>query len=145
YMDVMSLAEWRAVYTGRQWSVMGYFLPEFDADHRNLVEPTRGLAALVMLHDVAVWPIWSNIKVWNTMYDALDKFGYVKSTFIPYWSPQPPASTDMKDVYISAYKRSDGRALLVVGNTSREPRSGVVRLNAKALGLPVGKVLSWPD
>jgi hypothetical protein len=34
---------------------------------------------------------------------------------------------------------------VVVGNTSREPRSGTVTLNAKALGLPVGKVLSWPD
>ena len=145
YMDVMSLAEWRAIFTGRQWGVIGYFLPEFDANHRDLVEPTRGLAALVMLHDVSVWPIWSNIKVWNTMYDALDKFGYIKSTFIPYWSSQPPASTDMKDVYISAYKRNDSRALLIVGNTSREPRNGTVTLNAKALGLPVGKILSWPD
>jgi hypothetical protein len=79
------------------------------------------------------------------MYDALDKFGYVESTFIPYWSPTPPASTDMKDVYISAYKRTDGRALVVIGNTSRDPRSGTVTLNAKSLGLPTGKVLSWPD
>jgi hypothetical protein len=145
YMDVMSLAEWRAVYTGRQWGVMGYFLPEFDAEHRDLVAPTRGLAALVMLHDVSVWPIWSNIKVWDTMYNALDKFGYIESTFIPYWSPNPPASTDMKDVYISAYKRTDGRALMIVGNTSRESRSGTVILNTASLGLPVGKVLSWPD
>ena len=145
YMDVMSLAEWRAVFTGHQWGVMGYFLPEFRGKYATEVAPTRGLAALVMLHDVSVWPLWSNVDVWNKMYDALDKFGYIKSTFIPYWSPQPPASTDMKDVYISAYKRDDGRALLIVGNTSREPRSGTVTLNAATLGLPVGKVLSWPD
>jgi hypothetical protein len=145
YMDVMSLDQWRAVFTGKQWGVMGYFLPEFDAEHSKLIAPTRGLAALVMLHDVVVWPIWSNINVWNTMYDALDKFGYVESTFIPYWAANPPALTNMKDVYISAYKRNDGRALVVVGNTSRDPRSGTVTLNATSLGLPTGKVLSWPD
>lgn len=145
YMDVMSLGEWRALYSGRQWGVMGYFLPEFDAAHGKLVAPTRGLAALVMLHDVAVWPEWSNLSVWNAMYSALDKFGYVDSTFIPYWSPNPPASTNMKDVYVSAYRRADGRDLLVVGNTSREPRSGTVTLNPSALGVSTATVLSWPD
>jgi hypothetical protein len=145
YMDVMSLDQWRTGYTGRQWGVIPIMLPEFNAENAAKIAPTRGLAALVMLHDTSVWAIWSNVSVWNKMYDALDKFGYVESTFIPYWSPQPPASTDMRDVYISAYKRNDGRALVVVGNTSREPRSGTVTLNAKALGLPVGKVLSWPD
>jgi len=146
YMDVMSLDQWRTTFTGRQWGVIPIFLPEFDAETAAKIKPTRGLAALLMLHDITtVWPNWSNVKVWNKMYNALDKFGYVKSTFIPYWSSQPPASTDMKDVYISAYKRNDGRALLVVGNTSREPRQGTVTLNANALNLPIGKVLLWPD
>jgi len=145
YMDVMSLDQWRAVYTGKQWGVIGYFIPEFDAEHSAEVAPTRGLAALVMLHDVNVWPIWSNINVWNDMYDALDAFDYADSTFIPYWSTNPPASTNMMDVYVSAYKRSDGRALLIVGNTARDPRSGTVTLNANSLGLPVINVYSWPD
>jgi hypothetical protein len=79
------------------------------------------------------------------MYDALDKFGIVDSDFIPYFDPAPPATTDMKDVYISVYKRKDGRALAIVGNTSREDRSGTVTLNAKRIGLPTSGVLSWPD
>jgi hypothetical protein len=145
YMDVMSLDQWRAIFTGKQWGVVGFFLPMFSGEHATEVAPTRGLAALVMLHDVSVRPMHSNIDVWETMYGALDKFGYVESSFIPYWSPQPPASTDMKDVYMSAYKRKDGRALVVVGNTSREPRSGTVTLNKQVLGLPAGQVFSWPD
>lgn len=145
YMDVMSLDQWRALFTGKQWGVVGFFLPMFSGEHATEVAPTRGLAALVMLHDVSARPMHSNIDVWETMYDALDKFGYVESSFIPYWSPQPPASTDMKDVYMSAYKRKDGHTLVVVGNTSREPRSGTVTLNKQALGLPAGPVFSWPD
>jgi hypothetical protein len=144
-MDVMGLDGWRIGYTGRQWGVIPILLPEFNAENAAKIEPTRGLAALAMLHDTSVWPIWSNVSVWNEMYDALDAFGYVDSEFIPYFDPTPPATTDMKDVYISVYKRADGRALAIVGNTSREDRSGTVTLNAKRIGLPTRQVLSWPD
>jgi hypothetical protein len=145
YMDVMGLDGWRIGYTGRQWGVIPILLPEFNVENSAKIEPTRGLAALAMLHDTSVWPIWSNVAVWNEMYDALDAFGYVDSEFIPYFDPNPPATTDMKDVYISVYKRADGRALAIVGNTSREDRSGTVTLNAKRTGLPTAGVLSWPD
>lgn len=145
YMDIVGLDYWRAELRAQQWGLMPYFLPEFRGEHAKGIEATRGLAALVMLHDVAVWPIWSNVQVWDEMYDALDKFGYVDSDFIGYFDRTPPGSTDMKDVYISVYKRSDGRALAIVGNTSRENRSGTVTLDAKRLGLQTNKVLSWPD
>jgi hypothetical protein len=139
------LDQWRTEYTGRQWGIMPFILPEFDPERRTQIEPTRGLAALVMLHDTAVWPIWSNGAVWAKMYDALDAFGYVESEFIPYFDETPPATTDMKDVYISVYKRADGRALAIIGNTSKEARTGTVTLNSKRIGLPVTGVLSWPD
>lgn len=145
YMDVMSLDQWRVELTGKQWGVMPFLLPEFDAEHYMQVQPTRGLAALVLLHDSAVWPIFSNSGVWVPMYNALDAFGYEDSEFIPYWASTPPATTDMKDVYISVYKSSDGRALAIIGNTSKEARSGTVTLNANAIGLPTAGVLSWPD
>jgi hypothetical protein len=145
YLDVMPLAEWRTRFWGRQWGVIPIVLPEFRGQAARDIQPTRGLAALVMLHDSSVWPIWSNSEAWKEMYDALDAFGYVDSEFIPYFDPNPPASTDMKDVLISVYKRKDGRALAIVGNTSREDRSGTVTLSAKRIGLPTSGVLSWPD
>ncbi len=109
------------------------------------IEPTRGLVAILMLHDIAPWALWCNAKPFEDAFDALDAFGYTDSDFIPYFDRQPPAATDMRDVYVSVYKRDDGRALAIVGNTSRESRAGVVRLDAKRIGVSADQVISWPD
>ena len=145
YMDVISLDTFRAEFNGRQWGIMPFFIPEFPEEYRDKIEPTRGLMALLMVHDVAVWPIWCNPEVVWQAWDALDEFGYVDSQFIPYFAPDPPAFTEMPDVYASAYRRQDGRALVIVSNLSREDREGQVRLNAESLGVSVKRVVSWPD
>jgi hypothetical protein len=145
YLEVLPLDTFRAEFMGRQWGVMPFFIPEFDAEQAKQVEPTRGLMALLMLHDVSPWPIWCNVAVVNEAFAALDEFGYVDADFIPYFDPIPPATTDLKEVYNSAYRRADGRALLIVGNLSREDRQGEIRINAHRLGIPLGQVRSWPD
>ena len=144
YMDMFGLDTFRAEYMGRQWGVMPYFLPEFDAEHRTLVEPTRGLMALLMLHDTAIWPIWCNAAVANEALAALDEFGYVDADFIGYFDNPNPATTDMKDVYVSAYRKG-GRTLLIVGNVSREDRQGTVTLIAACFGGALPKqAQDWP-
>ena len=145
YMDVISLDTFRAEFNGRQWGIMPFFIPEFPEELRQQVEPTRGLMALLMAHDVAVWPIWCNAAVVWEAWDALDAFGYVDSEFIPYFADLPPATTDMPEVIVSAYKREDARALVVVANLSREDRQGEVRISGRGLGMRVGGVVSWPD
>jgi hypothetical protein len=130
---------------GRQWGIMPFFLPEFDAQHAAQVEPTRGMMALLMLHDVSPWPTWCNADVVNRAFAALDEFGYVDSEFIPYFDPTPPATTEMRDVYASAYKRADGRALMVIGNLSKEDRRGQLRIDAQRLGTPLDNVVTWPE
>ena len=144
YLDVTTLDSFRAEYMGRQWGIMPFFLPEFDAEHAKQVEPTRGMMGLLMIHDVNVWPIWCNTAVVVEAFSALDAFGYVDADFVPYFDPQPPAATEMKDVYASAYKKA-GRALVIVANLSREDRQGEVRLDAGRLGVPLTKVVTWPD
>jgi hypothetical protein len=129
---------------GRQWGIMPYFLPEFTPPYDTQVEPTRGLAGLLMIHDVAPWAIWCNAKVFDETLGALDAFGYVQADFLPYFAPKPPAKTAMPDVYASAYRLPE-RALVVVANLSREDRTGTVTLDASQLGQPVGAVVSWPD
>jgi len=124
---------------------MPFFIPELDEVHRAQVEPTRGMMALLMIHDVSPWPIWCNEKVVDEAFAALDEFGYVDANFLPYFDATPPATTDMQDVYVSAYKRDDGKALLIVGNLSKEDRQGTVRIDASRLGLPLSQVVSWPD
>ena len=145
YLDVMTLDSFRCEYMGRQWGIMPFFLPEFDDENRPKVEPTRGLMALLMLHDTNIWPIWCNTKVVDDAFKALDAFGYVDSEFIPYFDPFPPATTTMPDVYISAYKKADGNTLLVIANLSHEERSGPVHVNLKRLGLLPIRALSWPE
>ena len=144
YMDVMTLETFRAEYMGRQWGLMPYFIPELDTAHQAQIEPTRGMMALLMLHDVSPWPVWCNRAVVGEAFAALDAFGYVDAEFIPYFDPKPPATTDMADVYVSAYRRSDGRVLLIVSNLSKQDRTGTVTVNATRLGTGLGKVLHWP-
>ncbi|MBC7286602.1 MAG: LamG domain-containing protein [Armatimonadetes bacterium] len=144
YLDLLPLDAFRAEFMGRQWGVMPFFLPEFTPPYSQQVEPTRGLAALLMLHDVSPWAIWCNADVFNEALAALDAFGYVKADFVPYFSPEPPAQTDLRDVYASAYRLA-GKALVIVANLSREERAGTIVLNKAALGIDVGRVRSWPD
>jgi len=145
YLDVMTLDSFRCEYMGRQWGIMPFFLPEFSAENAAKVEPTRGMMGLLMIHDVNVWPIWCNGKVIDEAFKALDDFGWVDATFIPYFDPKPPAATDLKDVYASAYKRSDGSGLLVVANLGHEERQGAVKVDLARLGLRTAQAISWPD
>ena len=144
YLDVLSLDTFRAEFMGRQWGIIPCFLPEFDAEHAAQVEPTRGLMALLMLHDVTPWPIWCNKDVVNEALSDLDAFGYTEAKFIGYFETTPPATTDMKDVYVSAYQRKDGGLLLIVSNVGKEDRQGTVSINAQRLGLSVKEVVDWP-
>jgi hypothetical protein len=146
YMDMFTLDTFRAEFMGRQWGIMPYFLPEFDAEHAALIEPTRGLMALLLAHDVGVWAIWCNPAVVDEAYAALDDFGTVDAEFLPYFAAAPPAATDLADVIVSGYRRADGRVLLVVANLSRAARSGAIRLQPAGLKLAsVARVLAWPE
>jgi hypothetical protein len=150
YTDILPLDAVRAEYMGRQWGVAPYFLPELwneDAtpEERADVEKPRGLMAMLMVHDITPVVLWSNPQPFKDAFNALDKFGFAEADFIPYFDANPPASTGMKDVYVSVYKRDDGRALAIVANLSKEVRSGIITLNAKRIGLPTSGVLLWPE
>lgn len=144
YLDLLPLDTFRAEFMGRQWGIMPFFLPEFDAEHRELVEPTRGLMGLLMVHDVSPWPIWCNAAEMNRALEALDEFGYVQARFMGYFDSPAPASTDMEHVLTSAYIR-DGQALLIIANVGREPRAGSVTVNPTALGMRTLSAKSWPE
>jgi len=143
YLDVMSLDEFRTEFMGRQWGLAPIFLPEFSEDVAQKVEPTRGLMALLMLHDVGVWPLWCNVREANRALQALESFGYEEAAFRPYFSRSPPAHTDLADVYTSAYERQ-GAGLLIIGNLSTRPRHGKVCLNSGTYSDTV-RVQEWPE
>ncbi len=144
YLDVVALDTFRAEFMGRQWGVVPVFLPAFAAPYKDQVEPTRGLMALLMLHDILIWPLWSNVSVVNEALAALDDFGYVNASFIPYFSPERAATTTHKDVMVSAYRRYDGNTLLIIANVG--PSSKNVRVNLSAVRFPDSRVkaVTWP-
>jgi hypothetical protein len=150
YTDVLPLDAMRAEYMGRQWGVAPYILPEFwneDAtpEDRADAEKPRGLMAQLMVHDISPVVLWSNPQPFKDAFNALDAFGYADAEFIGYFEKTPPATSNMKDVYVSVYKRNDGRALAIVANLSKEERSGTVTLDAKRIGVPTSGVLLWPE
>ncbi len=145
YMDLMSLDTFRAEFMGRQWGIMPFFLPEFNAEQSKQVEPTRGLMALLMLHDVNPWQDSGNPEEFSKAFRALDSFGYVNAKFIGYFEKQAPGNTDMRDVYVSAYKKMDGKTLLVVSNLGKEDRHGEVSINTIVLKRAIKSIITWPD
>jgi hypothetical protein len=145
YLDVLTLDAFRVEFVGQQWGLIPIFLPEFRPPYIDKVEPTRGLMALLMIHDVAIWPLWCNLDVVNEALYALDEFGYSNAEFIPYFDAVPPAASTLKDVYVSAYKRPDGKVLLIIGNLGKESREGEITINTKRLGIKTDKIITWPD
>jgi hypothetical protein len=124
---------------------MPFFLPEFPEELRSREEPTRGLMALLMLHDIGVWPLWCNEAVVNEALAALDEFGYVDAEFMPYFGPEPPAATGTPDVLCSAYRRAaDGAVLLIAGNVGRADREVRAVLSPARLGLQPATARLWP-
>lgn len=149
YPDVLPLDTFRTGFMGRQWGYIPMFLPMFGAPTATgkiieQIEPSRCLMAMLMIHDVIPWIQWCNSTPIIEAFEALDKFGYIDSEFIPYFDKTPPAITEMKDVYISMYKKS-GKALAIIANLSREDRSGTVKINEKRIGISPKELVSWPD
>lgn len=145
YLDVLSLDSFRAEYMGRQWGLIPIFLPQFQPPFSDKIEPTRGLMALLMIHDVIIWPLWCNVSVVNQALKALDEFGYENTEFIPYFDKNPPANTGLKDVYISAYRKSNKQALLIIANLGKKEQRGNVCLSARGLGLQSKQLVQWPE
>ena len=129
YLDLMPPDKFRAEFLGRNYGPMEFFLPELREP--NVAAGTLNLAAYLMLHDVNPWPIWSDAKTWNRLYDALDAFGLAEAQFRPYW--QGSGATAAPQVLVSSYVGKSG-AMLAVMNTG-EGTEAKINLDLAGLGL----------
>lgn len=128
YLEVLSLAQLRAEFSGRQFGLAPIFLPEFDSDVASQRQPTRGLMGLMMLHDILVWPLWSNVEEVNRANTYLAGFRGQDTVFHPYFDKEPPGKSSIPGVYASAYE-ANGHWLMVITNTTREPQVSSVCLS----------------
>jgi hypothetical protein len=81
----------------------------------------------------------------NKALAALDKFEHENAEFIAYYDSRPSATTSMKNVYISAYRKKDGSALLIIGNLSRDRKQGFVNIDSTIFESRMHVLKSWPE
>jgi len=139
YTKVLSLDYARTELTGRNLGCVPVFLPEFPGGGHRTERNSWHLMAFTRLHDINVWPIWTDPDPFGALWRAQDEFGIGEGDveFLPYWE-RPPAQVDAEQVLVSAYRRP-GRALLVVSNfLGHEGRTVRVTPDAALLGLAEG-------
>ena len=73
----------------------------------------------------AIWKEWAD-------------FGIENARMIGYWDEHPAVTTDSPEVKATAFVR-DGRALVALGNFAKEPRSVMLSIDWKSLGLDPSK------
>jgi hypothetical protein len=139
YMKMTPLDLWGAEYTGRQFGYVPLFLPAMRPNlatkHPNAhkeIAPTREMLALAQLHDVLVWPLWSNADEWRKVLAVRDEFqiGGEDVKFYPFWETKTAATTtgpNIKegDVLVSTYTGKQGILAVVVNLTDKEQQVSV--------------------
>lgn len=139
YVDVVSMAQWRAEFVGRQWGFQPLFLPQFPLPYRHQAAPTRELMMLMLLHNIPVWPLWSDLDSVDEAQFTLHKYKDTQTDFVAYHAGENSVSHSLEDVYVSHYSRP-GDMLLVAGNLARQQRRGSLCVEA---GAEIS-VKTWP-
>ncbi len=145
YVSVLPLDKLRVEFVGTHFGIRSIFLPELEGGQEKAVAPTQELAAMLLVHDIPAWPILSRVEEFAQAYAALDSFGTGAALFIPYYDQQPVANVSGTGLYVSGYRRPDGKWLLVVANLSTQPQTAAVRLNESRIGALPREVSSFPS
>jgi hypothetical protein len=128
YLDVMHLDTFRTEFIGRQWGLVPIFLPEFQADAAKSIYPTKAMMALLLQHDVTIWPIWSNVEEVNKALKILDSYGYENAEFVPYYSSKPIAISNKNNMHVSGYIGKSGNDLLIISNILNRAKDDTICL-----------------
>ncbi|MCF7855022.1 MAG: DUF6067 family protein, partial [Candidatus Pacebacteria bacterium] len=132
--EVMPPGAARACFTLKQWGVVPTFLPEHPVS-------TRSAMGYLWVHDMLIYPAWlPNYDTLHKGRDVRKSFGLGDVTFLGYWGDTPPTKPTPGDIYVSAWKKNDGSAvMLLVANMTYDDTLIPLELNEKNLGIPRGK------
>ena len=130
-LDAIDIRELRIEYSGRQFGVPQFFLPELTNDPKvPKATGSRRLATLLLLHDIQTWNRWASRAAVNEVWQVMNDFGLDDSAaFVPYWSAKPYARCACKQILVSAFVKSDA-AMLVAYNTAKQPVKTVISIGA---------------
>lgn len=136
YLELTSLQSFQSEFSGKQFGFPIIFLPVLEAPYYKTIYPTRYLAAILLQHDVLVWPSNSVFVVWSERYKLLTGFaGYQQAEFIPYYSDNRILISPNNTVIGSVYKNSRGDYLCIVSNLDNKPFSGNIIFSDKNTSL----------
>jgi len=120
YTEIVPDQEWIAFFRGKQWGVVGVFLPEFAPRNRAFFAPTQEMMMLTLLHDVPVVAAFCAQGLVKEPQERMIAFGMENMQFIDYWNSDEYLGCTNDRIRLGLYLDAIGkRALLVVANSSR--------------------------
>ncbi len=136
FMDIVPLDKWRAEHMSGRWGPAPVILPDIPVKYWNDDAATRELLMLTELHDTSIFLGAVKPRPVLRDYQARRMFGIADCEFRGYWASGTWVKCDTKDCYVSVYRKPDkSRCLMIVGNTTKQAATAVVRPNMAAMGL----------
>ena len=146
YLDVLPLDVLRGEFSFHHLGLIPWFLPQWSGaqlEDKDVAERFKGHPAapdgsvkftsvekslhmfgLGLLHDFSFWPICgTNPQAASQYYAVLDEFGIGDAEIFGYWDNSDLIDGQTEEIKASAYRKPEGGALVIVYNTTREPRT----------------------
>ena len=119
YTDIIPDDEWIAVFRGRQWGVVGVFLPELTRTNSAYVLPTQEMMAKTLLYDIPVVAAFCAQGEAKLPRIRMTEFGMQNMRFVECWDNDQVLSSSAA-VKIAYYQDMvDHRVLAVLSNDTR--------------------------
>ncbi|MBN1445144.1 MAG: hypothetical protein JW957_03440 [Candidatus Omnitrophica bacterium] len=145
YSEILPEEELKGYFMGKQFGVVGVFLPELPGRYYALQEPTTEMMMLLLLHNISVCPAFCNVGIVKAINNVMTDYGMESMEFIPYWDNAGYLTGSDEKVKVSLFLGSNpkDKKLLVIGNTNREPQMAKISLNDTLISGPlmIGKDL----
>lgn len=154
YLGVLPLDELRAEFRAQHFGGISWWLPAWqraavladkDVAVRRQdgsvgtvsVEKTHHMLGIALLLDIHVWPITgTNYRAVRPLYAVQDEFGMEDVTFFGYWNNSHLIKGQTEEIKVSAYRKLEGGALVVIYNTARENRTVKLTVDLDRLKSP---------
>ena len=115
YLSLVPLSTWRTEFSAVHWGAKPIVIPEFNSADAQATAPTRELMGLVLLHNIAIWPILCNTNLVDTIYSAFDTAVRPGALFEGYMTQQKLSAKDNR-FKISVYRNIAGKSVAVAFN-----------------------------
>jgi len=139
-LRTLTLEKFRAELSWQPYGVPTFLLPTLVKFQPNKKEKMPGAEFLAypFLHDVICTPAWlgrDSQKLLKQMQAILYDFGATDAEFLPYWDNAADLNVTPAGSLLSAYRRKDGKAALLIARGLEKPTSLEVALQGRLSNL----------